>query len=112
MEALEVLVGGIEGTPVGGVLGEFTGDEAFNVRVGGFVVGGVGAVVADLRIGEDDNLAGVGRIGEDLLITGQRCIENDLSAAFALGAVAFAPEDAPVFERKNCLHCRSDEWIQ
>jgi len=23
-----------------------------------------------------------------------------------------AAEDAPVFERKNCLHCLSEEWIQ
>jgi hypothetical protein len=26
--------------------------------------------------------------------------------------MALAVEDAPVFERKNCLHCLSEEWIQ
>jgi hypothetical protein len=26
--------------------------------------------------------------------------------------MALAAEDAPVFERKNCLHCLSEEWIQ
>ena len=104
---LEVFVGNATRAPVGGVYGKFAGDEAFDVGPGGFVVRGVGAVVADLGIGEDDNLAGVGGIGEDLLITSQRCIENDFSAAFTLGAVAFARKDAPVFERKNCLHCRS-----
>jgi hypothetical protein len=26
--------------------------------------------------------------------------------------MALAAEDAPVFERKSCLHCLSEEWIQ
>jgi hypothetical protein len=26
--------------------------------------------------------------------------------------MAVAAEDAPVFERKKCLHCLSEEWIK
>ena len=35
-----------------------------------FAVGDVGAVVSDLRVGQDDDLPGVRGIGEDLLVSG------------------------------------------
>ena len=67
----EELVGGFVAAPIGGGLGPFADDEAFDVGFGGFVVGGSGPVVADLRIGEDDDLAGVGGVCEDFLVAGE-----------------------------------------
>ena len=37
----------------------------------------IGADIADMREGEGDDLAGVGRIGEDFLVAGQRRVEAD-----------------------------------
>src|SRR5580704_10710109 len=34
-------------------------------------------------------------------------MKNDFAVAFAFGAVAFASEDSPVFQRKDSLHSRS-----
>ena len=47
-----------------------------------FVVGFVRAVVADLRIGQHHDLPGIGRIGEDFLVAGDRGIEDDFARAF------------------------------
>ena len=110
--ALHVLVGDLFGAPVGADRGEFAHDQALDVGLRGFVVGVVGSVVADLGICENDDLTGIGRIGSDFLITGKRSIEDYFTLAFAGVAMTLAEEDAPVFERKNCLHCRSEEWIQ
>ena len=44
------------------------------------VVGWRDPVVADMRVGEADDLPGVGGIGEDLLIAGQRGVEHHLAA--------------------------------
>src|SRR5205085_12589588 len=54
---------------------------------------------------------GVGRVSENFLVSGDGCIKNDFAVAFAFGAVAFASEDSPVFQRKDSLHSRSAEWI-
>ena len=70
-----------------------------------------GSVVSDMWIGENYNLARVGRIGKDLLIAGECCIENNFSRALGGRAVAFAAEDAPVFEREYGFHYFSGPWI-
>ena len=59
------------------------------------VLGG-GAGVADVRIGQRDDLTRVGGIGEDFLIAGDGGIENDLSSAIAGGANGLASEDRPI----------------
>ena len=48
----------------------------------------VGADIADVREGEGDDLPGIGRIGEDLLIAGHRRVEADLAHGLAFGAEA------------------------
>jgi hypothetical protein len=52
----------------------------------------VGADVADVREGEGDDLAGIGGIGEDLLVAGHRRVEADLARGVADGADAVALE--------------------
>ena len=53
----------------------------------------VSPVIANLGISENDDLAGVGRIGGDFLVTGKGSIKNDLTLAFAGMTVAVAAED-------------------
>src|SRR5262249_28678919 len=109
LELLEIFFGHLLRAPVGADLRELAHDQALNVGARGFVVFGVGAVVADLRIGQNDDLSGVGGVGENFLIAGNGSIKNDFAVAFAFGAVAFASEDAAVFERKDRLHSKSGE---
>ena len=59
------------------------------------------AGITDMRIGQGNNLAGVGRIGEDLLITGHGRIEHDLADTVAVGADGLAAENATVGEGEN-----------
>jgi hypothetical protein len=99
--ALQILLGGLAGAPVGGDCREFANDERFDVGMRGLLVESVGADVADVRIGETDDLPGVTRVGEDFLIAGERGIENNFAAAARAGAGAAALKYAPVFEREN-----------
>jgi hypothetical protein len=77
----------------------------------GFVIVRVGAVIADLGIGEDNNLPCIRRIGKNFLVTGDGSIENDFPVAFAFRAVTYAAENSSIFQRKDCLHRNSEEWI-
>src|SRR5271166_2735133 len=109
--ALEVLLCDLLRAPVGANAGELADNQALDIRSGRLIVVGVGAVVADLGVGENYDLAGVGGIGEDFLIAGDGSIKNDFAVTFAFGAEAFAAEDSTVFQRKDCLHRNSGEWI-
>ena len=69
--ALQVFVGNLLRAPVGADGRELPRHQAFNVWFLRLGIGGIGAVIADLRIRQDDDLAGIGRIGEDLLVARQ-----------------------------------------
>jgi hypothetical protein len=71
-------------------------DEAACRRGHGLDVLGIGAGVADMGEGEGDDLPGVGRVGQDLLIAGHRGIEADLAHRHGAGAEAAAPEHRAV----------------
>ena len=47
--------------------------------VGGLLVLGVGAGIADMRIGQGDNLARIGGVGQDLLVAGHGGVEHHLT---------------------------------
>jgi hypothetical protein len=63
----------------------------------------IGADVADVRIGERDDLPQVGRIGEDLLVAGEGGIEDDLSGGAARCADGGAAEGRAIREREHCV---------
>ena len=75
------------------------------MRLGGFVVAFIRAVVADLRIGENHDLAGIGRIGEDFLIARDGGIENHLTRPLDGRTKTTALEDRAVFQGEDC-------WVQ
>ena len=58
----------------------------------------VGADIADMGEGEGDDLAGVGGVGEDLLVAGHRGVEADLARRVADRADAAAFEAGAVLE--------------
>ncbi len=45
----------------------------------------VGAGIADMRVSESDNLAAIGWIRQDFLITGHRGIEDHFADCLAIG---------------------------
>ena len=57
----------------------------------------VDARVADLRIGQGNDLPGIGGIGKNLLVTGHRRIENHLADGHARYADRLPTEQAAVF---------------
>ena len=77
--------------PVRRLAGEVAHDDAAAVRDGGLVVGRVRAVVADVRAGEGDHLAGVGRVGDHLLIAAHGRVEDELARGDGHGAPAASP---------------------
>jgi len=80
---------------------KFADDQGFDVGTRGFFVIEIGPDVADVRIGQADDLAGIAGIAEDLLIAGKTGIENDFAAAARSSASRPAVKDAPVFERQG-----------
>ena len=100
----EVVAQRAVGAPVAGQRRRLAHDEAGDVRRLRFGVAGRHAVVADLRRGHRDDLAGVGGIGEHFLIAGHARVEHDLAARFAGRAGGDAAVPGAVFESQNCVH--------
>src|ERR1019366_1223865 len=97
--------------PVGTDFRELADDQPLYVRTQRLAVFGIGAVVSDFGVGQDDHLPCVRRVGENFLVAGNGSIKNDFAGALAFSAVAFASEDSAVFEGKDRLHWDSWGWI-
>src|SRR5208282_26154 len=111
LELLHEFIGDLLRAPVGTDFRKLAYDQPLDVGAHGLAVFGIGAVVSDFRVGQDNDLSGVRRVGENFLVAGNGSIKNDFARALAFSAVAFASEDSAVFERKDRLHCDSWEWI-
>jgi hypothetical protein len=89
LEPLIEMAGGAEVRRLGDVGAQ---DDAARARrrrhVDGLDVFVVGSHIADMWKGEGDDLAGIGRIGEDLLIARHGGVEADLAHGEARGAEA------------------------
>ena len=88
------------GAPVGGLGRVPLHHHARGHRLGGLVVLGIDADIADMGEGEGHHLAGIGRVGHDFLVTGHRGVEAQLGGGLADGAEPDAGEDRPVGERE------------
>ena len=99
---LEEAVGLVVGAPVAGDGGKLAHHQAFDIRPDRFVVFRAGAVVADLRIGEDHDLAGIGGVGEYFLVSGERGVEDDLAGPLGGRTKTPALEDRAVFQGEDC----------
>src|ERR1019366_7465247 len=92
-EALQPL----RGAPVGGDDREIPHHDAPAERLRGLVVVGIGAVVADVRVGEGHNLPGVGGVRDDLLVPAHRRVEDELPGGHGDGrAGCLTGEDGAV----------------
>jgi len=57
-----------------------------------------------MRVREDNDLPCIRWIGEYFLVSGERGIKNYFPVALCFGSVAFASEDAAIFQCKDRLH--------
>ncbi|MCW0450790.1 hypothetical protein NB706_003624 [Xanthomonas sacchari] len=88
--------------PVAGAARHVAHDQAGRPDLGGLVVLVGAAGVADMRIRQRDQLAGVGGIGEDLLVAGHGGVEHHFADGQAGSAYGFALEHGAVFKDKDC----------
>lgn len=82
LEAQDVRLGKIVrkrgvGAVVGMEAGEFADNEAGDLDLGRFDVFNIGSGVADEGDGGDENLAGVGRVGQRFLVAAHRSVKHD-----------------------------------
>src|SRR5687767_4367012 len=84
--ALEIRIQVSGGSPVTVNRRKFFDDKAANVHSGTLVIEAVDAVIADLRRSHGNDLATVGRVGKDFLITGHGSIETGLAHRCAGGS--------------------------
>ena len=90
------------GAPVARATGEIAHHHTGTERSPALVVGGVHAVVADVRVGERDHLPGVRRVGDDLLIARQRRVEHELAGGDGrIGTDCLALEARAVGEHEH-----------
>src|SRR5437899_11075057 len=104
IEAFQILIRRLLRTPVGADWRKFANYKPLNEGSNGFVVFRIGAVIADLRVGEYYDLPGVGWIGEEFLVSGKTGIKNYFSVALCFRAAALASQAAAIFKRKHILH--------
>ncbi len=92
--------------PVAAASGEVPDDDSPGEWTAGLVIDGRHPVVADVRIGEGDQLTGIGGVGDDLLVPGERGVEHDLprcDPGIGSGPDGFALEDGAVGEDQQCF---------
>ena len=79
--------------------------QSFYIRPRRLGVVLIRAVVADLRIRQHHDLPGIGRVGEDFLVSGDRGIEDHFARAFDGRTKTLSLEDRAVFQGEDC-------WVQ
>ena len=98
------------GAPVRGLGDGGMQDDAAHARGGGGVdrlgVVVVDADIADMGEGEGDDLPGIGRVGQDLLIARHRRVEADLARRLAGGAEAEALQHGAVGQNQQRSRAR------
>jgi hypothetical protein len=82
--------------PVGSEKGKFADDQAFDERLGRFLIIEIGADITDVGIGQADDLPGVAGVGENFLISGEAGIKNDFAATAGASTRGAAVKDSSV----------------
>jgi len=97
----EPAVEALDRAPVGRLGDVGTDDQPTRGGRRGLDVLRVGADIADMGEGEIDDLPGVGRVGHDLLVAGDRGVEADLADLGSDGADAAAPIDRSIIQHQS-----------
>src|ERR1700735_385188 len=92
-------------TPVRSQRRKLAHHQSLDVRLGRFLVVEICAYISNVRVSEADDLAGITRVGENFLVTGEAGIKNDFSAAARASAGRAAFKYSSVFPRQNRATC-------
>ena len=76
-------------------------NQAGGIYFAAFGVFAVGAGVADVRVGQGNDLPAVGWVGKDFLIAGHRGVEHDFAGGRTRMADRDAAKDAAVGKNEN-----------
>ena len=102
--AAEVVLQAALGAPVADRHGEVANDQACGVDLRRLEIRGVGAGVADVGVGQGDDLAEIGGVVEDFLIAGHGGVEDHLAHRLSGNADGAALEDRTILQRQyRCL---------
>lgn len=82
--------------PVAGDQRQVANDQAGGPDTVGLGVFRGGTGIADVRVGQGDDLLGVGRIGKDFLVAGHGGVEHHLANGLAVGTDGFTAKNAAV----------------
>jgi hypothetical protein len=82
-------------------LGKLADDKRFNVRLGRFFVAVIGAHIADVGIGQTDNLASVAGVGKNFLVASETGVENNFPATAGTSTRRAPVKYASVLERQR-----------
>ena len=104
---LQQLLQGLHGTEVGRIPVEIPDDKRIGSDDAAFKILLRDAVVTHERIGHNDGLVGIGRIGQDLLISCHGRIEYDLAHRIPFCAESLSQIFAAVFQNKLSQHSHS-----
>ena len=101
------------GCPVAWLVAHVVDDKTTQVQNVSLHDRRIDAVVAYLRIGQRDNLAGVTWIGDNLLVASHRRVKNNLAEGLSASTTAPPLEGCSVFENKQRARLRGGtcQWI-
>src|SRR5208283_5509908 len=94
----QILGKGALRAPIADHGGKLANDEASDVRLPGFDIHRVDAVIANEGTGHGDDLAFVRRIGQNLLVAGHAGVETNLAAGLGAGAKTPAWKDRTILK--------------
>lgn len=97
----EVRVERISGSPVANDRAKLSDDKPAHLWELALFVKGINPVVANFGVSHGDDLATIGGVGENFLVTGHGGIEADLANDRSLSAKSYALENAAIFECKQ-----------
>src|SRR5690606_35988026 len=83
-------------TEVGYLLRAIANDQTCDLYAAGFVVFGINARVANMRVGKRNDLAVVAGIGQNFLVTRHGGIEQDFGLSVAVGSARKTPENSTI----------------
>ena len=95
---------GVLAAEIAGHPGEFPHNVTVQPRAERFLVVPADSVVSDQRIGHADRLPRIGRIGENLQISGHGCVKYYLADYLSAGADACSGKNRTVLQDQKSLH--------
>jgi len=92
-------------TPVTFHQRQIANDQSSGKNLAAFEILAVGSGIADMRVCQGDDLAGIGRISKNFLIARHGSIEHHFTNGAAFGAYRNAVKKGAVLESQQCRYC-------